>query len=81
MRNLAEVIEQLQAVIPSGESTDHLKAALKDLHSSAIVASPEMMPFWWRETAEELQHQIPMPKKNWEWKLVDIWLDNKPEQI
>ena len=79
MRNLAEVIEQLQTVIPGGESTDSLKAGLEDIRSSAAVASPEMMPFWWNEAADLLQHHIPMPKQNWEWAMVEIWLNNKPE--
>ena len=75
MRDLVEVIEKIQSKVPDSE--EKLRTELKDTHSSVMMASPEMMPFWWRETAGVLQGNIPLPKKDWELKVVDIWFNQE----
>ncbi len=74
MRNLTEVIQQMLAEIPASEES--LKAGLRDVRSSAETASPEMMPFWWREAAQTLEDNIPQDaQEEWQNKLVGIWFN------
>jgi hypothetical protein len=79
MRELNEVIEQILAEVPSDQEA--LVARLKSVHSSAMTAAPEMMPMWWRETAQLLSENLPMLEKEWQNKVYEIWMKGIPNQV
>lgn len=83
-RTLDAVIEQLLDVISSAPThNSQLIARLEDTLTSVRFAAPEMLNFWWHETASILNDEIPNPTADWELELVDIFsgTSNPPENL
>ena len=61
-RNLGDVIEEIQQFSQSHQ----LNTELQCIKESLICAAPEMIPFWWQETASCLQSNIPDLNQDWQ---------------
>jgi hypothetical protein len=76
MRNLIEVIHQMQKQIPLSEERFH--AALKSQEESILYSAPELMQLRWHETSyiiNDFIHCPPDQLNEWQKKVVDIWMD------
>lgn len=72
MRDLADVLDRMLAVIP--ESEDDLRAMLKGIRSSVGYTAPEVMPELWRATQHQLQSKLGGPATTpWHFDVVTIW--------
>lgn len=64
-RNLVEVLDKILAEAPD------LEPHLRDLHTSAAYAAPEMMAYWWNQVALVLNREaMTHPKRQ---KLIQIF--------
>jgi hypothetical protein len=75
MRHLANVIDRMVKEIPETE-TD-LLVRLADLRSSALYASPEIMPMWFRECAQVLNEEAVPIDAPWKEKIAAIFGDRE----
>lgn len=71
MRSLTIVIDRMLEVIPNDEID--LARGLLDLKSSAEYAAPEIMSFWWNETAEYLNYTVGNSTAEWAGKVHSIF--------
>ncbi len=78
MRNLREVLDQILEIVPFFEA-ESLWHGLNNIKSSTMTAAPEMMPFWWRETAELLADHFWEDERDlrpWQKQVLKIWTNN-----
>jgi hypothetical protein len=80
MRNLFEVIEQVQAVIPT--ACDGIHHDLNSILDSLRYCPPENIGMWWQQTQNALFIEIgDVPTEDWHFEALSIWSTIPVDQI
>lgn len=77
-RDCVKIIEEMLSIIP--ESEEELIIKLLFNKTDAMYKAPEETIQWVR-TSETLQYHIPIPKEEWEFKVLSIFTTLSIEQI
>lgn len=78
MRPLNAVINEMLMHIPE----DHrLARQLKHIQGDIPYTAPEAMGIRWNQAYNELCHLVPIPKEDWEFKVISIFSTNPEEEL
>lgn len=77
-RNCVEVIDKILALVPEGEMEFIID--LKWNREDASYKAPEEV-LQWQRTAETLRKHIPMPKLDWHFEILSLFIKKPIEEI
>ena len=72
------IIKQLLELVPE-EKTELLKDLKWNLEDAAYKAPEETLQ--WERTMHTLMKHLPIPKEDWEWKMLSIWTTKSVEEL
>lgn len=79
MRNLINVIDDMLDVVPK-HNTELIEELERIKHDQIYRTAPESMVRW-EEVSYVLMDYIPIPKEEWEFKVLSIWSTKSIEEL
>ena len=72
---MIKIIEAIQKEIPDDFNyQEDIMIVLNEIKSSTLYSAPELMPYRWKQVAEELQAFLGTPDTEWKKRIADIFM-------